>query len=307
VTEMGGSTNDERSRSAGLSEALPGLARIYASTWLNTAEWSLETSARAAFRLARVAAGRESASRLFEETAADVRSYARRLLEIIDREGRAGAVADLLREDGGPADESNGASSLRARGEELLRRSADVGYDEEIHPAYERILSELAPDEGRILRMLAAEGPQPSVDVRAGLPLVSELVAPGRNMIGADAGCRHPERVPAYLNNLYRLGLIWFSREPIRDRLRYQVLEAQPDVLEALRKGGRTARTVRRSILLTPFGKDFCETVLPLDTAELDALGPRPETDAEGAPTAASEASAGAVSTAAPEDDEAGA
>jgi Abortive infection alpha len=251
----------------GLREALPGLARIYASSWLNTAEWTLETAARSSARLARAALGRESASALYDETAADLRAYARRMLEIVDREGRAGAVSELLRDDG-PAGtgEQDTAASLRAQGEELLRRSADVDDDDDTHPAYERILGELAPDEARILRLFMVEGPQPAVDVRAGLPLASELVAPGRNMIGADAGCRYPERVPAYLNNHSRLGLIWFSREPIRDRLRYQVVEAQPDVLAALRKGGRTARTVRRSILLTPFGHDFCDMVLPLDT-----------------------------------------
>jgi hypothetical protein len=86
--------------------------------------------------------------------------------------------------------------------------------------------------------------------------------------------------VPAYLNNLNRLGLVWFSREPVEDRLRYQVLEAQPDVGEAMRKAGRS-RTVRRSIHLTPFGHDFCETCLPLETAELEALpGKPPEEDA---------------------------
>ena len=58
--------------------------------------------------------------------------------------------------------------SLRERGAELLRRSADVDYDEDAHPAYERILDELAPDEARILRLLATEGPQPAVDVRTG-------------------------------------------------------------------------------------------------------------------------------------------
>ena len=107
----------------------------------------------------------------------------------------------------------------------------------------------------------------------------TQLVAPGLSMIGAEAGCRYTDRVPAYLNNLYRLGLIWFSREPLEDPLRYQVLEAQPEVLEAMRKPGR-AKTVRRSIHLTPFGEDFCETCLPLHTAELDALpaggGPEP-------------------------------
>lgn len=39
----------------------------------------------------------------------------------------------------------------------------------------------------------------------------------------------------------------------------------------AARKAGR-ARTVRRSIELTPFGESFCETCLPLNTAEIDAL-----------------------------------
>jgi hypothetical protein len=89
-------------------------------------------------------------------------------------------------------------------------------------------------------------------------------------MIGAEAGVRYLDRVPAYLNNLYRLGMIWFSREPLEPHA-YQVLEAQPDVLTAL-KSGRQGKTVRRSIHLTPFGQDFCETCLPLHTAELDKL-----------------------------------
>jgi hypothetical protein len=139
----------------------------------------------------------------------------------------------------------------------------------------QRILSQLAPDEARILRLLAQRGAQPSVDVRSGwLPFAigSELVAPGLTMIGEEAGRRYPERVQPYLNNLYRLGLLWFSREPVADPLRYQVLEAQPEVTQALQRAGR-GRTVRRSIHLTPFGKDFCEAVLPLDTAEFEAVG----------------------------------
>ena len=65
-------------------------------------------------------------------------------------------------------------------------------YEEDAHPAYERILDELAPDEARILRLLVRTGPQPAVDVRSGGPAdrPRELVAPGLNMIGAEAGCR---------------------------------------------------------------------------------------------------------------------
>ena len=83
-------------------------------------------------------------------------------------------------------------------------------------------------------------------------------------MIGARAGCRYLERVPSYLNNLFRLGLIWFSRETLRDPLRYQVLEAQPEVLEAIHSV-RQAKVVRRSIHLTPFGEDFCRVCLSVD------------------------------------------
>jgi len=158
-------------------------------------------------------------------------------------------------------------AALRTRGAELLRQSADVTYEQDTHPAYERILDDLTPDEARILRLLILDGPQPAVDVRGGkvpivgsqlpAPAFSMLVAPGLSMIGAHAGCRYVERMPAYLNNLGRLGLVWFSREQLEDPLRYQVLEAQPDVIQALKEAGR-GRTVRRSVQLTPFGEDFC-------------------------------------------------
>ena len=150
--------------------------------------------------------------------------------------------------------------SLREQGEELLRRSRDVNDEYDMHPAYARILSELAPDEARILQLMLIEGPQPTVDVRSGGPIGlinSRLIAPGLSMIGARAGCRYIDRVPSYLNNLFRLGLIWFSQETLRSHQRYQVLEAQPDVLEAIHSVP-AAKVVRRSVHLTPFGDDFC-------------------------------------------------
>lgn len=82
-------------------------------------------------------------------------------------------------------------------------------------------------------------------------------------LLELSADVDYPDRVPAYLNNLYRLGLIWFSRERLEDPLHYRVLEAQPDVIDAKRRGGR-AKTVRRSILPTPFGEDFCRVCQPL-------------------------------------------
>jgi Abortive infection alpha len=264
-----------------LVAALPGLARIGAVASIRLAEWTATVYLRTATRLVRAAAGGEAASEILERTGEDLLAYVRELL-VGGVDGRATAPPEPVFEEAEvvvEADERPTQTLLRERGAELLRRSADLDLDvDEAHPAYVRILDELAPDEARILRLLVIEGPQPSVDVRTGGPigkLKDELVAPGLNMIGMEGGLRRPEHVARHLHNLYRLGLIWFSREQLEDPSRYQVLEAQPDVGGAMAAAGR-ARTVRRSIHLTPFGEDFCRTCLPLDTVEIDALSPDP-------------------------------
>lgn len=231
------SPGGDQERDASLLRLGVGLTRLYATAWWRAAGWF--------FGVARQVLG-----------GADARARA--------ATSRGNARGEVGGSGGGRPD-----SSLRERGAELLRRSADVRVSDDTHPAYERILGDLAPDEGRILRLLATEGPQPAVDVRTARPLNigSKLMAAGLSMIAENAGCRHRDRTHAYLNNLYRLGLIWFSRERLEDPLRYQLLEAQPDVVAAIRQTGR-ATTVRRSIHLTPFGEDFCRLCLPLEGDE---------------------------------------
>jgi hypothetical protein len=252
---------DDRNRhdATGPLNLLPAAARLAASAWLHAAERGAGASIALGTRIARAAIGRREPERPAAERP------------------RASAKPSS------PVKHSD-AKALRDRGAELLARSADVADDERLHPAYARILENLAPDEARVLRLLATRGPQPAVDVRRGLPLVSELVAPGLNMIGAEAGCRHPDRMPAYLDNLNRLGLVWFSRESLRDVNRYQVLEAQPEAAAAMREAGRTARTVRRTIHLTPFGSDFCEACLPLRSPDPDSERDREGKGSDGTP-----------------------
>ena len=272
---------DRASMEGELLRAAPTLARLAVEAWWRTTSWTVSNSVRTSSRVARLATSGDSPGAVFEEVGAEVRQYLRDLLGLVDISDPS--AEDGPGQDGGLSEEEVEAIplALRERGAALLRRSADVELDEDMHPAYGRILDQLAPDEARILRLFALEGPQPAVDVRSGaLPLnaTSELVAPGLQMIGSEAGCRHTDRVNAYLNNLYRLGLIWFSRESLGDLQRYHVLEAQPDVAEAMEKAGRT-RTVRRSIHLTPFGEDFCEMCLPLETEEIEVM--REEVPAE--------------------------
>lgn len=269
----GSSRQVELARLNGAAEALPGLARIAGTAAVRASAWSLSSGVRSMRNLGRAMTDPSAAGELVRGVAHDLAEASRAVSDVAQAvsggvplprallDASATLTAVIVPDE---PDQPDRELSLRERGEELLRRSRDVWSQHEAHPAYARILDELAPDEARILLLLLRGGPQPSVDVRTGGPvgmLSSSLVAGGMNMIGPRAGVRHLEEVPAYLNNLNRLGLVWFSREQLEDPLEYQVVEAQPDVLSAMH-AVRFPKVVRRSIHLTPFGIDFCKTCL---------------------------------------------
>ena len=261
-------------------EVLPALARVAAELWVRAAIWGLETSLRTGTRVARATVDPQAATELYQDVAGGLRAYAREFLGISDLDDRLRQLTPLA---GAtlPQNGENPEITLRERGARLLREAADVNYEDGVHPAYARILTELAPDEARILRTLATEGPQPMVDIRETnlIGMGSQLIAAGLNMIGAQAGLRHRDSVEAYLGNLLRLGLIELSDAALDDAIAYQVLEAQPEVLDTIKETPR-AKSLHRSIRLTPFGEGFCRVCLPLESASGgDPLGQQAQTD----------------------------
>src|SRR4051812_13258048 len=182
-----------------LLRATPTLLRLAAGASVRTAQWGIATSVRVGTRMVRAAASGESPNELLQEAGTEVRDYARHFL------GMSNGSDPMAAEKAPPKPED---VRLRERGADLLARSADVDYEEPAHPAFERILEELAPDEARILRLLFTSGAQPSVDVREARPLgiAAQLIEGGLTMIGTESGCRWVDRVPSYLNNLSRLG-----------------------------------------------------------------------------------------------------
>lgn len=284
------------------TDVLPGLLRISAVTVAHTAGWGLRTYARGVGRVAKAVVDPNEAVRLTD----DVASGARQVTGLAKRVATGNPVTGLLERFALPAAENAkaamegraarvngaapgaGADRLRRSGEELLRRSRDVWDENERHPAFVSILDELAPDEARILVLMLKGGPQPAVDVVEGGLIGhlrgSRMIARGLTMIGAQASVRYPSLVPQYLNNLSRLGLVWQSEEPVSELIRYQVVEAQPDVLEACHSTG-SARIKRRSIHLTPFGQDFARACFA-DAEDLHRLPSH-----EIPPSAATEAS----------------
>lgn len=267
---------------------LPGLARVVAVSSFRIGRWAAATGVNAGRRALDVARHPDHAGELAEDLRIAAAAISRALVgDEVDARVRAVAAANpvvrvvteavetVSPNNHHPVEPIEQVNPLHLAGQELLRRSRDVWADDRGHPAYKGIIDQLAPDEARILLLLLRTGPQATVDIRTGGvvgTVSSTLVAKNLNMIGARAGCRFVDRVPSYLHNLERLGLIWFSRESVRDPMEYQVLEAQPDVLEAMHTV-RRAKAVRRSIHLTPFGDDFCREGLGLhlteDAAEL--------------------------------------
>ena len=273
----------ERTIEAELAAALPGLARVYTGVWARTARYAAESVLDTGSRTLRAAARGETPGQILDELTQNSRERLRVLLGIPEVEElmrRVGVAPERPAEI--PQTTSASVEELQAKGTELLYRSGQLGEDPRSHPAYMRILEALSPDEARILHLFMRDGSQPSVDVRTWMPfdVGSHLIEQGLSMIAREAGARHQDRQRAYLNNLFRLGLIWFSREPLTDLPRYLVLEAQPEVIEAV-ESVRRARIVRRSIHLTDFGRDFCQICLSAPRYE---IGNDPRTSAKGSP-----------------------
>ena len=284
------------------ADSVPGLARVAAMAAWHTGQWGVKTSMRNWARLGRAATDREEAASLVRDVSGYVGVLGELARQVADGRSIGSALLEAGEALGGEAERWRNpidsavagsrtlmrpAAALRERGTELLERSRDVWSVETRHPAYDRILDELAPDEARILVMLLRNGPQPTVDVRTGGPLAavsSKLVARGLNMLGPRAGVRYLDQVPSYVNNLDRLGLIWLSRESVGEHQEYQVLEAQPDVLAAL-KSVRFAKVVRRSIHLTPFGAEFVRLALVDESTAADQHFPEHGAPTEGGTT----------------------
>ena len=161
----------------------PGLLRIGVQMSARTAVWGLQSSLEAAEYVARLASKPDQAPQALGELALTIRDQARRALGVTELEERVRDMPDP-RADG----KGEPRVTLKQRGAELLARSAEVSTQDEdfTHPAYERIITSMAPDEARILRLMCQEGPRAAVDVRTWRPLDvgSEIVEPGLTMIG---------------------------------------------------------------------------------------------------------------------------
>jgi len=147
----------------------------------------------------------------------------------------AGPIVEALRYTGS----EEALSDLYAN---LLATSMDKDTATTAHPAFTEIIKQLTPDEARIIALFQGDPYMPLVDIRQQTKMKPEqghfTLLPNYSHLGEMAGCEHPTLVPAYIDNLIRLGLM-----EIPSGLSYTL----PGIYDQL-ESSETAQSIKRAI-----------------------------------------------------------
>jgi hypothetical protein len=165
---------------------------------------------------------------------------------------------------------------LRTAMNELLQRSSASDSTQGREYLFGTIISQLVPDEARILAAFATGRRFAVLDVLAKQVGRSQprLILANISSVGAAAHVALPENVPTYLTRLHSFGLIEFS--PTIDDLESQfaALSDEPVIraarAEADGKFG-SAKLTRKSVTLSMLGREFWAACAPT-AGQLDRL-----------------------------------
>ncbi len=151
---------------------------------------------------------------------------------------------------------------LRREMADLLDTSTDEGHARE--HLYATVLAQLAPDEARILSVLADGTPFPVLDVtvRSAFGRSGRVLLRGASTVGKAAGVALPGHVPAYVTRLHALGLVEISDEDRSLDTQYDVLVTDETVVEAAGRASRAGFT-RRTLRVTDLGADLWQACAP--------------------------------------------
>jgi Abortive infection alpha len=166
---------------------------------------------------------------------------------------------------------------LRTAMSELLSRASESTAGKSREYLFGTIVSQLVPDEARVLAALAEGKRYATVDVVAKHVGRSSMrtVFSNASLIGAAAGISPARNVATYLSRLHGLGLVEFG--PSADELgeEYDQLAVDAAVQDARafidRNKMGSARLIRKSVALSQLGQDFWTACAP-DRSTLSRL-----------------------------------
>lgn len=104
-------------------------------------------------------------------------------------------------------------SSLSDLYANLLAASMDKNTAKGAHPAFVEIIKQMTPDEAKLVSLFVADIAYPLLQVRWEFKENNDGRSGGKNIyrnfsnLGEIAGCEYPDMMPAYLDNMCRLGL----------------------------------------------------------------------------------------------------
>jgi hypothetical protein len=157
----------------------------------------------------------------------------------------------------------SGAEPLRAAMSELLERSVEPNREASREYLFGNIVSQIVPDEARILAALSDGGVYAAADVVArGFGRgPGRVVLANVSTVGRSAGVVSPDNVPTYLTRLHNFGLIEFGPPDEALSVQYDILATDNTVraaeatAEARRLGA--PRLVRKTVTLSALGREF--------------------------------------------------
>jgi hypothetical protein len=155
-----------------------------------------------------------------------------------------------------------GKAPLRSAMSELLERSVEATRTDSREYLYGTIISQLVPDEARILAALADGTRFAAADVvqkqRRGAP---RTLLANASSVGRQAGLVSPDNVPTYLTRLLGFGLVEFGPEDENLGVQYDILATDATIqnarktVEPRRRG--SVKIVRKSVSMSSFGREF--------------------------------------------------
>ena len=155
------------------------------------------------------------------------------------------------------------AAPLRSAMSELLERSVESSRTDSREYLFGTIISQLVPDEARIIAALADGTHFAAGDVvQKQRRNKSRVVLANASSIGRQAGLSTPDSTPTYLSRLLSFGLIEFGPEEDALAVQYDILYSDTVVQQA-RDRAHGARFERKTLMLSQFGHDFWQATDP--------------------------------------------
>lgn len=160
----------------------------------------------------------------------------------------------------------------------LLANAMDKNQLQKAHPSFVNLISEISPDEAKLIKTIATEHILPKLDLKIKFPSDPEIEGDKEGyqyahvnftLLGEKAKLQYVDLTPSYLSNLERLNIISTPvgmSESYTYEGYYELLEDHEFVNKLREKvvaDGNSLEIVRGIVRITDFGSLFMNAVLP--------------------------------------------